>query len=233
MVDGWLTITDHFYVWDYSADYNTYLPFYNIFGTLQSNLRWYKEIGVTNIFRQDTTGEAFNSFSQLRTYLTAKLMWNVDEDVDALTKDFFDKFYKSGAKYMYEYYDLMRTHCMMMDAQSPQGQHVLNYFDLDPEQWPISILEKALSLIEKAAATYEILKQTDPDSYDMMYTRVLQESVCVRFMILENYASYYNINSSIYQDKLDQLEIDANKVGIFCWREGQNLSAWLKTKRGS
>ena len=53
MVDGWTTITNHFYVWDYAGDYNAYLPFYNIFGTLQENMRWYKEIGVTNIFRQE------------------------------------------------------------------------------------------------------------------------------------------------------------------------------------
>jgi len=230
-VDGWLAVTNHFYVWDYAGDYSAYLPFYNIFGTLQENMRWYKELGVTNIFRQDTTGEAFNSFSQLRAYLTAKLMWDVDTDVDAATKNFFTNFYKSGADYMYQYYTLMRSHCMMMDAQSPNGQHIVNYFMLDPTQWPISVLEKALSLIEKAAETYESMKTTNPDQYDKMYVRVLQESVCVRFMILENYASYYNINSARYTQMLDQFEIDAYRVGIFSYAEGQGIGAWIASKR--
>jgi hypothetical protein len=92
-------------------------------------------------------------------------------------------------------------------------------------------LEKALSLIEKAMATYESMKTTNPDQYDKMYVRVLQESVCVRFMILENYASYYNINSARYTQMLDQFEIDAYRVGIFAYAESQGIGAWIASKR--
>lgn len=231
IVDGWRSITDRFYVWDYSADYSAYLAYYNVFGTLQNNMRYWKEIGVTNIFREDTTGEAHNSFSQLRAYLTAKLMWDVDIDVDAATNDFFDKYYKTGASAMMKYYDLMRSHCALMDAQTIKGQHAVNYFPLDAAQWPISVLENALALIDEAAATYEPLKVTNPDLYNMMYLRTLQESVNVRYMILVNYASYYNINSSKYKDMLDQLEIDAALVGVKFCSEGTYLSSWISNQK--
>ena len=148
-----------------------------------------------NIFREDTTGEAFTSFSQLRAYLTSKLMWDVDADMNALMDDFFDKFYKSGAGYMREYFNLMQGHCMTLDATLSGGYHKTCYFEIDPNKWPIRIMEQALDLIAKAEATYEPIKATDSALYEKLKLRTLQESVCVRALIMDNYGTYYNIEA--------------------------------------
>ncbi len=226
-VDGWLSITDRFVVWDYAADYRAYLPFYNIFGALQKNLQWYKEIGVVQIFRQDTTGEPNNSFSELRAYLTAKLMWDVNADVTALTNDFFDKYFKSGSKYMRQYFDLMQGHCMMLDATLTGGYHKTCYFEIDVNKWPIRVLEQALDLIAKAEATYEPLKTSNPSLYEKLKLRTLKESVCVRAIILAHYGSYYNIESPRYTETKLQFQKDAETVGIGAWSEKKGLTTWL------
>lgn len=226
-VDGWCSITNKFYVWDYAADYRAYLPFYNMFGALQKNLQWYKEIGVVQIFRQDTTGEANNSFSELRAYLTAKLMWDVNADVPALMDDFFDKFYKSGSGYMREYFNLMQSHCMMLDATLSGGYHKTCYFEIEAKKWPIRVLEKALDLIAKAEATYEPLKTTDNSTYEKLKLRTLKESVCIRAMILVNYGSYYNIEAPRYQEMKTQFQKDAEKVGIVSWNEKTGITSWF------
>ena len=232
-VNGWRAITSNFYIWDYAADYRDYLPFYDMYGALQDNLRWYKEIGIKNIYRQDSTAEAANSFAALDAYLTAKLMWNVDADVDALTKDFFEKYYGSGAKDMLAYFNLMRSHYKMLDATLKKGVHNTCYFRLDPNNWPIRILEQALAYINSATASYDYLKTQDPDRYEIMCLRTLRESVCVRSMILENYAAYYNINSAAYTEMVDQFEIDVGKTGVRLWEEAMSIDEFIATLRGN
>ena len=232
-VNGWRAITNNFYIWDYAADYRDFLPFYDMYGALQDNLRWYKEIGIKNIYRQDSTAEASNSFAAFDAYLTAKLMWDVDADVDALTQDFFTKYYESGAKDMLAYFNLMRSHYKMLDATLEKGVHNTCYFRLDPNNWPIRVLEQALAYINSAAASYESLKATDPDRYEVMYLRTLRESVCVRSMILENYSAYYNINSKAYTEMIDQFEIDVGKTGVRLWEEGGSIDQFIASLRGN
>lgn len=232
--EGWLSITNRFMVYDYDACFRAYLTFHNTYNSLQKNYQFYKKMGVTNIFRQNTTTStaSMRSFMALNTYLNSKLMWNVDEDVNALISEFMTNYYGDGAKYMSELLNLLRSHCDMMDKTLEGGVHHTCYYDVDATQWPISVLEKALALTEKATACYEGLKTTAPERYETMVLRVLQESVCIRWMILENYPSYYNPNSSKYGEMLDQFEIDAEKVGASYHAESNSIGNWIAAKRG-
>ena len=230
-INGWRSITDRFFVWDYDCSYRNYFCFHNIYDAMQENLQLYKEIGVVNIQRQSTTGSEVRSFGALTGYLTAKLMWNVDEDVNALMDNFFENYYKSGAKYMQECFELLRAHCNMLDNQREEGFHFKCYYVIDASDWPIRVLERALELIEKAMESYEPLKTTDPLLYEKLYNRALVEHVCIRWMILTNYEFYYDVKAKAYLQQLDQWEIDAKKIGAAYYGEARSVSAWLAAAR--
>ena len=134
---------------------------------------------------------------------------------------------------MLAYFNLMRSHYKMLDATLEKGVHNTCYFRLDPNNWPIRVLEQALAYINSAAASYESLKATDPDRYEVMYLRTLRESVCVRSMILENYSAYYNINSKAYTEMIDQFEIDVGKTGVRLWEEGGSIDQFIASLRGN
>lgn len=231
-IDGWRAITDHFFVWDYDCSYRCYFTFFNIYDALQENLQLYKEMGVVNIQRQSTTGSTVRSFGPLQGYLTAKLMWDVDADMGTLMDNFFENYYKSGATYMRQCFELLRSHCNMMDQQK-DGMHQDTYYKLEESvtDWPIQILEQALALMDRAAETYINLKASDPALYNKMYERVLVESVCLRWMILHNYEMYYNIQSRAYTDMINQWEKDAARVGATMYGENKSVSNWLKDIR--
>ena len=230
-IQGWQSITDRFFVWDYDCSYRNYFCFHNIYDALQENLQIYKKIGVVNIQRQSTTGSEVRAWGPLTGYLTAKLMWDVNEDMGELMDNFFENYYKSGAKYMRECFELLRSHCNMLDAQRDEGFHFKCYYVIDGSDWPIRVLERALELIDKANETYEPLKATDPLLYEKLTSRTLVENVCLRWMILTNYEFYYDVKAKAYTQKLDEWERDAKAVGAAYYAEARSVTAWLQTAR--
>ena len=201
---------------------------------MQKNLQLYKEVGVINLNRENTTGSSLRSLTDLDTYLNAKLMWDVNADVGALMDDFMEHYYKDGAEYMWQYINLMRSNVNMMDETLTEGYHLLCYQapgDL-VKYWPKRILEQALDLLGKAQDAYLPLKDTDPVLYETMYNRVLKESVCLRYMILSNFATYYPGNTTLLNEMLDQFELDAETVQATCDHEGGGLSDFIDSLRG-
>lgn len=232
-IKGWQSISDHFFVWDYDCSYRCYFSFFDIWDALQENLQFYKEIGVENIHRQSTTGSQVRSFGALQGYLTSELMWDVDADMSTLMDEFFTNYYKSGATYMRQCFDLLRSHCNMMDKDVTYGVHFETYYQLEDNasNWPPEILEQALALINKAMDTYKDLQTSSPGLYEKLYKRALSESVCIRWMILHNYDSYYNVQSKAYTNMIDEWEKDALIIGANFYGEGRGVSSWLKTIR--
>lgn len=230
-LEGWSAISDRFMVWDYDANFGAYFAFLDNFTALQKNLQLYERMGIEHIYRQNTKGSQIRSMSALNAYLTGKLMWNVDEDLTELIDDFCTNYYKSGATYMQQYLNMMRLHWRTMDQTSEKGYHSHTNTKIDPAYWPIRVLEQALELLEKADATYEPLKTSAPDTYEKMHLRVLQEHFCIRWMILENYSAYYNINSTAYTQMLNQFEKDAQILGAVSHAENKSLIDWIESKR--
>lgn len=233
-IAGWRAITDRFMVWDYDANYTHYFLFFNDYESLSANLRLYKEMGVVNIFRQNTTGSRIRSMVDLNNYLNGKLMWDTSLDSEALIDDFMDHFYKDGAPYMKQYLTMMRTYLKQKDldslASGGKGIHFQLYDSYQPnlataETWEKRILEQAMELFDKATAAYDSIE--NEGEREMMKKRVLKESLCVRYLILKNYSSYYNQNTSTYTDMVAQYRADVTTLGAFSHSEGADINTWL------
>ena len=96
-IRGWREISPFLYVWDYTVNFSHYgYPFAN-FRAIQGNLRFFRESGVEQIFEQGDGQGMHAWFGELRTYLLAKLEWNPDADVAALTDAFFKGYYGPAA----------------------------------------------------------------------------------------------------------------------------------------
>ena len=90
---GWSAICDNLFVWDYGINFDGFLsPFPNLH-IMQDNIRLFRDHHVKMHFSQ--IGSSYGGdFAELRSYLASKLMWNPDEDVDALMKHFLHSYYK-------------------------------------------------------------------------------------------------------------------------------------------
>ena len=98
---AWGKLTDNIRIWDYTTQFTNFLaPFPNIY-TLQPNIQLFAENNAKWIFEQHShhPSELF----ELRSYLTAKLLWNPSIDQDSLITDFLNGYYGAAAPLIQQY----------------------------------------------------------------------------------------------------------------------------------
>ncbi|CAD5254307.1 MULTISPECIES: DUF4838 domain-containing protein [unclassified Imperialibacter] len=106
-VEDWGKIAKDIIVWDYVIQFNHLIsPFPNLH-TLKPNIQFFARNGVNALFEQGNR-EVGGEFAALRAYLISKLMWNPDEDVDALMNDFLQGVYGPASKPIRSYIDEMK-----------------------------------------------------------------------------------------------------------------------------
>lgn len=105
-LEGWSAISNNLFVWDYGINFDNYLvPFPN-FPVLQKNIQLFKKNHATMLFSQ-IAGRRGGDFSEMRTYMVSKLMWNPDCNADSLMRSFMAGYYGAAAPYIYDYEKLL------------------------------------------------------------------------------------------------------------------------------
>ena len=96
-IGDWHSLTDNLFVWNYTVNFSaSYLMHPNFF-CLKPDLQTFRDKGAKAVFEQ---GDAYNSdcaFTLLKAYMAARLMWDPEEDDDALMKEFLDGYYGEEA----------------------------------------------------------------------------------------------------------------------------------------
>jgi hypothetical protein len=140
---GWLALSPRMLVWHYVVDFTHFcLPFPN-FNALRADLPWYKKVGVSGVLCQAAiSGE----LSELRHYVCAKLLWDVNENVDALVEDFMEGFYGPAAQPMRAYFDLIHK-----QVQEPE-RHMHLYSGLEAGYLPPEVGDAISRLFDDAEA---------------------------------------------------------------------------------
>lgn len=98
---AWGKLTDNIRIWDYTTQFTNFLaPFPNIH-TIKPNIELFRDNNAKWIFEQHShhPSELF----ELRSYLTAKLLWNPEMDQDSLIADFLNGYYEEAAPYVQNY----------------------------------------------------------------------------------------------------------------------------------
>lgn len=109
-LSGWGKLTHDILVWDYVIQFRHLLaPFPNL-RTLQPNIQFLHNNGVTALFEQGNR-QSGGEFAELRAHLLTKLMWDANLNVNEVMDDFVDGYYGKGGKYIKEYIQL--THNRM------------------------------------------------------------------------------------------------------------------------
>ena len=113
-VKDWGRIAGDIIVWDYVIQFNNLVsPFPNL-QVLQPNLQFFMENGVTSMFEQGNR-EVGGEFSELRTYLISKLLWNPYANADTIINDFLKGYYGAAGKLIRQYIDEMREALISSD----------------------------------------------------------------------------------------------------------------------
>jgi hypothetical protein len=105
-MEGWAGISENIFVWDYGINFDNYISPFPNFHILQPNMELFRKNKATMHFSQ-IAGVKGGDFSELRSYLVSKLLWNTSASVDSLIQSFLKGYYgESAAPCLYQYIKL-------------------------------------------------------------------------------------------------------------------------------
>lgn len=105
-LEGWSAVTRTLYVWDYGINFDCYLSPFPNFSVLKRNMEIFRDHHVKMHFSQ-IGGSRGGDFSEMRSYLASKLMWNASADLDSLEHHFLRSYYGDAGPYLYQYIQLL------------------------------------------------------------------------------------------------------------------------------
>ncbi|MDX9979661.1 MAG: DUF4838 domain-containing protein [Lentisphaeria bacterium] len=108
-IKGWSAETDKLYIWDYTTNFAHYLGPHPNFACLQGNVQFFRDNHVVGLFEQGAYQGRHAEFAELRAWVLAKLLWNPDQNVEALYDDFFPGYYGKAAPLVRQYWAELQT----------------------------------------------------------------------------------------------------------------------------
>ena len=146
---AWAARTKRLWVWYYTNPYGRQgpLPIGNI-GKLARDFRLCKRLGVTGFFPSHGVGISVSHLlADLQTWLLAKVMWDPDQDLQALIADFTEHYYGPAAGPIRRYIALLEEATGAMKTGMVWCAAAPEYRFLTP-----SVLAKADHLFDAAVA---------------------------------------------------------------------------------
>lgn len=170
----WSALTDNVRIWDYTTQFTNFLaPFPNIH-TLKPNINLFADNNAQWVFEQHShqPSELF----ELRSYLTANLLWDPSVDDDSVMNDFIDGYYGPAGKYVENYVDTIHAEIQSTDF--------FLFLYGDPSQAFDSFLRP--DLLELYDSWYDSARAVVAGDSEMI-KRVNMASLSVDYAILEAY----------------------------------------------
>ena len=170
---GWKELTDQIRIWDYTTQFTNFLaPFPNIY-TLKPNIELFRDSHAKWVFEQHShhPSELF----ELRSYLTAQLLWNPDREAEEIMQEFCTAYYQEAAPFILEY-----IHTIHEEIQKVPEFFLFLYGD--PSQGFESFLRP--ELLDKYDKLYKSAEDTVSHKPDVL-ERVQKARLSTHYAILE------------------------------------------------
>ena len=233
----WKALGGEVYYWNYSEYFDNYFVLLDTITNMQSKYKLMAENGVNRLIDLGMVGDNYGTdFTALKIYLKGKLARNVNENVDALVKNFCSAYYGTGGEYIYSlltseqarYKKVSDLSTKANNGEDAVGIHVIregvavkSYWDENEFDTWYGYIKSALTAIENSGATEEAKTEYKK--------RVMREGIAVRYM------KYYVFNSFVTlangeTDSISAMITDAKSVNITGFAEGQ---AYVWDKRPS
>ena len=220
-MEDWAALTDNIYVWDYVVQFrNMWNPFPNLH-VLQPNLKYFHDHGVRLMFEQGTGANNVTSWMELRQYMLAKLLWNVNVDPDSLLHDFCLHHYAYAAQPIEELYREMHRSLIA------SGQR------LDIYGYPVDAAKGYLAPVQIAkyqaliAAAYDSVRQYKGQEVlysnrDVVYgtrTKILNDRIrflelSIDYAVLELTMAGHLPMDSTFLSRADRFVADGKRLGL-------------------
>ncbi|WP_152268144.1 DUF4838 domain-containing protein [Agriterribacter humi] len=189
----WSSISPHLYIWDYVVNFAHYVMPYPNFGALQPNIKTFQSNKAIGIMEQAAYQSRGGEFSELKSYLISRLLWNPDCNTEEVIDDFMYGYYGRSGKYIHRYFDLLQSRI------TPET-HMHIGLKPDDKIFSDDFVNESVQLFEKAkivADNNEILHRVEMASLPVLYLKCKRTPVIAR-----NDGTYENFKRIAQREKV-------------------------------
>lgn len=168
---AWSEICSHLYIWHYVVDFaHYYNPFPN-FRAMAADMRFYRDIGAEGVYLQGMShGGGGGEFSLLRPYYGMQLLWNPDQDPEAIITGFLKHYYGAAWEPIHRYITLLH------DKVEQDNVHLHLYVNPAKGHIPDEILAQSEALFDEAekavAGDPEMLERVRVARMPLVYAKL-------------------------------------------------------------
>lgn len=236
---GWGMVAENVMYYFYMEHFPYhYMEFFDIFGSIQENFRVAAENGGTAMYNLGQFNEsASTGFARLKEYVNAKLMWNVNENVDELIDGFFANYFGVASVQMRAIFDGQRamfaekfkTHPEYGDmSQYAKKQMSPDLFDKDKYvQW----IKDFDSAYEAVTSAYNAGMITQAEK-DRLNKAIKLESMSFRAVYIEYFTKDGDTTQNDFgytaADMKSSWKSDADELGMTMWAEHETIAEHCK-----
>ncbi len=218
-------------IWNYCLNAYSYFFNFNNFGVAKDYYAFYEEIGTSYIYDQGNYDSNICTFEDLRIYVQSQLMWDASQSYEDLAMEFMEQYYGPASDSVKDYYNTIRAHYHYLEQNNAASGTVFFLLD-DKNIWPIGMVNSLLSCLDQALADLEPMKETDPERYQVLYSRVQKERLSPIYMMLNYYID--QLSDEEKSAYISDFEIYTKMFGIESTRESSfglqsMIDGWKKT----
>lgn len=210
----WRVLCKNLYIWTYQTNFSNYLAPYDWFPTAQENYQFCRNLGAYLYYDEGQWNQKNSTgFDALKSFVTAKLLWNVDADQQKLIDDFFPVYYGIAAPLVRKYFDEVLENNVRWHTEMGVGTIWYIFFDLknkdifheeDLRRW-LDYFEQAKKLIENS--------DESPERKKVLLHRVQMEKISPQWMYLCLYDTAVEKRSA-FIDLLKSLGVARTREGM-------------------
>lgn len=205
----WAWMTDYIWMWTYGTYYRDTLGMNDPFNFFSNDAyRLMAANHVQHLFNESQDyGDGATGWAACKDYVNGKLAWDVNADVQALVKKFFDAMYGAASESMYEALTAQRLYYATVIEKNDLGGTSSYYLMLGRAEYQsLNNCEYWLTLFDKALADIEPLKESDHDSWLVYWSHIEQETSSTLAIILRLFSQRVDsVTLAKYKNRLGEI----------------------------
>jgi hypothetical protein len=202
-MEGWNVLSDFIYLWLYETNFYNFMYFYDSFDFFNEDAyRYIVDLKPDMFFAQGQMydGATGTTWSNLKTYLNAKLSWDSSLNQAELMDNWFNAMYRDAAPEMKKYFYAVRLFNSTVLEKNGFYKLRSNYQKLDiPAYWPLAVLEGWVEACDRAKLAVEKYKTNNVELYRSICNHIEAEAVSPLYMIVKLHGTKI---SSAYKEQL-------------------------------
>lgn len=234
-MQGWKATDATMFIWTYAAVYYSGFCFFDDYHTVKDAYKAFKDMGAAYLFTE-TDWRIGDPFHALSFYVRAKLMWNIDGDVNSMINEFIDEYYKAGATQLKKYFNALRANYRRIEAEYTAAGKEFSLLVLETDgytrkdYWKKPWLTDMMSLLDDALA--EVAKMEDKEVKEKVRKRIQLEKTSLIFHMMQIYSGELS-NAEIvgYITDFERYAAEGNLVRFKQRQEVQTVEALLNSWR--